>query len=151
MGWLTIHALPADSLKDCRNMLTQKVVGYVSEGTTLLTQTGHCYAGLFCIGRQFRAIGLCQQGIFVEANGKKQIIKEGSFPKLYLRVTNDCQQNSHQFAYSTDGQLFTPVDAPFSMRAGYWKGIRVGLFCYGSDGQAQFDYFHSQQTEDVSH
>ncbi len=144
-GWLTIHALPADSLKDCHNMLTQKVIGYMSESTTLLTQTGQCYAGLFCIGRQFRAIGLCQQGVFVEANGQRQIVKAGKYPKLYLRITNDCQQNSHQFAYSTDGQKFTPVGEPFPMRAGYWKGIRVGLFCYGHDGQAQFDYFHSQQ------
>ena len=145
-GWLTIHALPADSLKSCRNMLTQKVVGYESESTTLLTANGQCYAGLCCIGKQFRAVGLCQQGVFVEANGRRTIVKTGKFSRLYLRLTNDCRQNRHQFHYSTDGRRFTPVGDSFSMRAGYWKGIRVGLFCYGPDGYAQFDHFETRLT-----
>ena len=140
-GWLTLHALPADSLKACRNMLTQKVIGYVSESTTLLTASGQCYAGLSCIGKQFRAIGICPEGIFVEVGGQRQIVKPGRLQKVYLRVTNDCRQNLHQFAYSTDGRRFTPVGDTFPMRSGYWKGIRTGLFCYGADGKAQFDHF----------
>ena len=140
-GWLTLHALPADSLKACRNMLTQKVFGYVSETTTLLTTKGQCYAGLCCIGKQFMGIGLCPEGIFVEANGQKEIVKPGKFSKLYLRVTNDCRKNRHQFFYSTDGKTYVPDNLPFPMRGGYWKGIRTGLFCYGSDGKAQFDSF----------
>ena len=143
-GWLTLRALPADSLKTCRNMLTQKVVGYQSQSTTLLNARGNCHAGLFCIGKQFNAIGLCPQGVYVEFGGRKQIIEPGKFSQLYLRVTNDCHQNSHQFFYSTDGHHFTPAGDTFPMRGGYWKGIRTGIFCYGSDGQAQFDYFHVQ-------
>jgi beta-xylosidase/polygalacturonase len=140
-GYLTLHALPADSLKACRNMLTQKVVGYESESTTLLTASGNCYAGLFCSGKQFCGIGLCQEGIFVEANGQRMLIQAGRFSQLYLRVTNDCLRNRHQFFYSTDGTHFINAGDPFPMRGGYWKGIRVGLFCYGSDGKAQFDEF----------
>ena len=140
-GWLTLRAQPADSLKLCRNMLTQKVVGYESESTTLVETSGDCYAGLFCSGKLFRGIGLSQKGIFIEANGKKEIVKSGKFPKVWLRVTNNSRQNRHQFSYSTDGQHFTPVGETFPMRAGYWKGIRVGLFCYGSNGKAQFDDF----------
>ena len=141
-GFLTLHALPADSLKACRNMLTQKMVGYKSESTTLLTAKGNCYAGLCCIGKQFRAVGICPQGIFTEFAGQKEIIKTGKFDQLYLRITNDCLHNRHQFYYSTDGQHFTPAGEPFPMRSGYWKGIRNGLFCYGSDGTARFDCFH---------
>ncbi len=144
-GWMTLRALPADSLKDSRNMLTQKIVGYKSVSTTLLSSKGNCYAGLFCIGKQFNAIGLCPQGIYTEFGGRKEIIKPGQYNQLYLRVTNDCVQNRHQFWYSTDGQQFIPVGNPFPMRAGYWKGIRTGLYCYGSDGQAQFDYFQVQE------
>ena len=140
-GWLTLRALPADSLKACRNMLTQKVVGYQSESTTLLTAKGDCYAGIFCSGKQFRGVGLCPQGIFLEVNGERQIAVKGSFSQLYLRVRDDCQSNSHQFFYSLDGVSFIPVGDVFSMRSGYWKGIRVGLFCYGKDGKAQFDKF----------
>lgn len=98
-------------------------------------------AGIFCSGKQFRGVGVCPQGIFVEVNGERQIAVKGSFSQLYLRVKDDCQSNSHQFFYSLDGVSFIPVGDVFSMRSGYWKGIRVGLFCYGKDGMAQFDKF----------
>ncbi len=145
-GWLTLHALPADSLKQCRNMLTQKIVGYTSESTTLLQMKGNGYAGLACTGKFFRAIGLCPEGIFIEAHGQREIIKAGRFSKLYLRVTNDCRQNRHQFSYSTDGRRYTDAGDDFTMRSGYWKGIRLGLFCYGTDAVAQFDFFQYRES-----
>ena len=62
--------------------------------------------------------------------------------KLLLdEVTNDCQANRHQFSFSTDGLHFTTAGEPFPLRSGYWKGIRVGLFCYGKSGRAAFDEF----------
>ena len=146
-GSLTIYAQPADSLKACRNMLTQKVIGYQSESTTLLIASGNCYAGLFCSGKLFRGIGICPQGIFIEANGQRQIIDSniGTNPEpptpIYFRVINDCEQNRHQFSYSTNGKDFIAAGDSFPMRGGYWKGIRVGLFCYGTEGKAQFDSF----------
>jgi len=140
-GWLTLKALPADSLKLCRNMLTQKVIGYQSESTTLLTASGNCHAGLFCSGKTFRGIGLCKEGIFMEALGKREIIVKGKFKELWVRVNNDCLSNHHQFSYSTDGIHFINAGDAFPMRSGYWKGIRVGLFCYGNSGQAAFDSF----------
>ena len=140
-GWLTLKALPADSLKLCRNMLTQKVMGYQSESTTMLTTSGNCYAGLFCSGKTFRGIGLCKEGIFVEAQGQRKVIQKGKYEKLWVRVNNDCLANRHQFSYSTDGLRFVPAGEPFPMRSGYWKGIRVGLFCYGQGGKAVFDSF----------
>ncbi len=143
-GYLTIHAQPADSLKQCRNMLTQKVIGYQSESTTVVETSGDCYAGLFCSGKLFNGIGLSKDGAFIEKNGHRTLIKPGSFPRLYLKIINDSQQNRHQYFYSTDGETYLPACEPFPMRGGYWKGIRVGLFCYGPDGKAQFDEF--QQT-----
>ena len=140
-GWLTLKALPADSLKTSRNMLTQKVIGYQSESTTLLTTQGDCFAGLFCFGKEFRGIGLCKEGVFIESHGKRQLIVKGKFAQLWLRVSNDCTANRHQFSYSTDGQHYTKISDAFPMRSGYWKGIRVGLFCYGNSGKAQFDWF----------
>ena len=140
-GWLMLKALPADSLKLCRNMLTQKVIGYQSESTTLLTASGDCYAGLFCSGKTFRGIGLCKEGIFVEAQGKREIIVKGKFEKLWVRVNNNCIENRHLFSYSTDGIHFINAQDAFPMRSGYWKGIRVGLFCYGKNGKASFDNF----------
>lgn len=67
----------------------------------------------------------------------------GPWAPLHLvkRVTNDCQANRHQFSFSTDGLHFTTAGEPFPLRSGYWKGIRVGLFCYGKSGRAAFDEF----------
>ena len=146
-GFLTIDALPADSLKACRNMLTQKVVGYLSESTTVVEAEGDCYAGLFCSGKLFTGIGLSKKGVFIEKNGQRTIIQPGTFPRLYLRITNDCEQNRHQYFYSTDGETYLPACDPFPMRGGYWKGIRVGLFCYGPDGKADFDFFQQKVTQ----
>ena len=143
-GWLTLKAMPADSLKLARNMLTQKVVGYQSESTTLVSASGNNYAGLFCSGKLFRGIGLCKEGIFIEAHGERQIINRGKFAKVWLRITNDCIENRHQFYFSTDGEHYEPAGEAFPMRAGYWKGIRVGLFCYGPSGKAAFDFFEQR-------
>lgn len=143
-GWLTIDSQPADSLKLCRNMLTQKVVGYQSESTTIVEASGDCYAGLFCSGKLFRGIGLCKKGVYIEAGGRKQIIQKGNYPRLWLRIANDCRQNHHQFYYSTDGEHFLSAGEPFTMHSGYWKGIRVGIFCYGPNGQAHFDEFQQK-------
>ncbi len=143
-GWLTIHAQPAPGLKACRNMLTQKVVGYQSESTTLVDASGDCYAGLSCTGKEFRAIGVCRQGIFIETDGSRQIVSQGRYDRVWLRVTTNSLENTHQFAYSTDGEHFVTAGTPFTMRSGYWKGIRVGLFCYGDDGTAHFDSFQQK-------
>ena len=143
-GGLTLKAMPADSLKACRNMLTQKVVGWHSESTTVVTSSGDNFAGLFCSGKLFRAVGLCKDGIYVETGGQRQLVKKGRFTKVWLRVTNDSQQNRHQFAYSLDGEHFISAGEAFPMRGGYWKGIRTGLFCYGTSGEARFDYFQQK-------
>lgn len=144
-GWLTIHALPADNLMACRNMLTQKVMGYYTESTTFVEARGDCFAGLASIGRQFHAVGVTPEGLFVETDGQRQLVKKGSFKRIYLRVTNNCIKHTHQFSYSIDGTHFLPAGDPFPMRNGYWKGIRVALFCYGADGLAQFDSFTMEE------
>jgi hypothetical protein len=107
----------------------------------MLTVSGNCYAGLFCSGKTFRGIGLCKEGIFLEAYGHRDIIRTGRYKRLWVRVTNDCQENRHRFAYSIDGIHFVSAGSDFTMRSGYWKGIRVGLFCYGRGGKAAFDFF----------
>ena len=140
-GWLTLHALPADGLRSCHNMLTQKVIGYVTESTTFLEARGDCFAGLACIGRQFRDVGITPEGIVVEHDNQRTLIRQGKFKRIYLRVQNDCLRHTHRFLYSLDGRTFLPAGEPFPMLGGYWKGIRVALFCYGNSGLARFDTF----------
>lgn len=146
-GWLTLHAIKADSLRFCRNMLTQKAMGYTGTAITameLTDSTGGTLAGLLCIGKQFRAVGLCADGIFTECDGQRTMVARGHFEKVFLRIETDLKANLHRFFYSTDGISYVPAGAPFAMRSGYWKGMRLGLFCYnttGNGGAAAFDYF----------
>ena len=79
-----------------------------------------------------------------EAHAERQMVKSGKFAKVWLRITNDCIENRHQFYFSTDGEHYEPAGEAFPMRAGYWKGIRVGLFCYGPSGKAAFDFFEQK-------
>ena len=153
-GWLTLKAMPADSLKMVRNMLTQKVVGYQSESTTKVSIKGDSYAGLFCSGKLFCGVGLCKDGVFIEFGGQRKIIDKGSYQEVWFKVTNDCEQNRHLFYYSIDGEHYQSACSAFAMSGGYWKGIRVGLFNYIPTGEtsaksqtssyAQFDYFNQK-------
>jgi beta-xylosidase len=146
-GFLTLHALQADSLKECRCMLTQKVMGFEGEATLLLDandmQPGMC-AGLAFTGRSFRAIGLSSEGVYVEEGGRGMLVSRSKSRRVWLRVTIDSRQNRHQFYYSFNGKDYVPAGDSFSMLTGYWKGIRVGLYCYNTvaaTGSARFDSF----------
>ena len=126
------------------NMLTQKLIGYQSFATTCLdaSKLKKGYAGLLSIGDTFRGIGVCKDGLYLEENGNRQLIKRGKFNKIYLRQNIDCHNNVFQFSYSEDGETFKEIGKPFSMKAGNWKGVRTGLYCYGKKGKAFFDFFH---------
>ncbi len=144
-GWLAIKAQASDNLRNARNMLTQKTMGFVSEATTMLDckQLGKdAFAGLLCIGRSFRGIGVCRDGICLEKDGERKVLVDKVPSKVWLRVSLDMVTNKHQFSYSIDGKRFSPVGDAFDMRSGFWKGIRIGLFCYGNSGTALFDFFN---------
>ncbi len=128
-------------------MLTQKTMGFESEATVLMdcrNLTAGTFAGLLCIGRDYRGIGVCTDGIYLEENGQRSVVVGKRPAKVYLSIHLDITANQHQFAYSLDGRQYTPVGTPFKMSSGNWKGIRVGLYCYGNGGKALFDDFKYQ-------
>lgn len=143
-GWLTLHAQPSRDLKHARNMLTQKSMGYRGEATTVVDCRGiveGACAGLLCIGREYRGIGVSGDGIYMENNGLHEVVAKKKPQKVWLRVSLDVLTNQHQFYYSLDGKRFTAAGEPFDMHEGNWKGFRIGLYCYGEQGKAQFDTF----------
>ena len=101
-------------------------------------------AGLLCIGSDFRGIGVNADGIYIEENGQTELVSSKRPTKVFLRITLDVTTNQHRFAYSLDGRRYTPVGEPFMMSKGFWKGFRIGLFCYGEGGTARFDDFSYQ-------
>ena len=143
---LTLRALPpvgGTSLRFARNTLTQKTIGYRSQATTLLRLSGDASAGLLCMGRQFRGVGLCADGVYTECDGQRTVVRRGHIAKAYLRLVVD--GDTCQFLYSTDGRRYAAAGEPFAMRSGNWKGVRTGLYCYGTGGgQARFSWFDYQ-------
>ena len=156
-GWLTFHIQPADNIKESRNMLSQKTVGYESQATTsvdcsALAEGDH--AGLLCSGKQFMGVGVCRQDgqtqFYIEQDGKRRLLDRCKKPTVFLRVTIDSRQNRHEFSVSNDGRHFAPVGQPFALRMGYWKGSRIGLYSYNNSGAnpgvVHFDYFRYDVT-----
>ena len=47
---------------------------------------------------------------------------------VYLRV-QVAEEGMCRFAYSLDGQTFTPCGKPFKARQGKWIGAKVGFVC----------------------
>jgi beta-xylosidase len=151
-GWLTFHILPADNLKESRNMLTQKTVGYESEATTRIDCTAlkdGDHAGLFCMGKQLMGVGVCRRGgrtlFYLEKDGERTLLDACKQKVVCLRVSIDSERNEHQFAVSTDGRNFKKTGEPFPLRMGYWKGSRVGLYSYTTaptGGKVAFDEFN---------
>lgn len=144
-GWLTLHAMAADNLKMARGTLTQKVMGFASIATTLVDCTAlgsETSAGLLCMGSDYRAIGVGPEGIYTENNGQRTTVVSAKKPrKVWLRLTMKSSDNVHRFEYSTDGRNYVAAGEPFEMHCGNWKGVRTGIYCYGSQGKAQFDFF----------
>lgn len=150
-GWLTLHALKADQLRNARNMFTQKVMGYSGEASTLIDFSKMVEgqrAGLFCMGNLFNSIGiLCEQGkfqVYTESNGVVEKYQTIGVKQLFFKVVLDDRNNLHQFFYSLDGKAFILCGKPFSLKMGSWKGIRIGLHTYGTisdGGSVGFDAF----------
>ena len=145
-GFLTLHLLQADSLKQCRSLLTQKVMGYEGEATLLLeaSQTAGLRTGLALTGKIFYGIGLSDEGVYTEEGGRYTLLRRCKPKRVWLRVTIDSRHNQHQFQYSLDGKRYEAAGSAFTLRPGYWKGIRVGLYGYtttDTPATACFDYF----------
>lgn len=150
-GWLTLHALKAPQLKDARNMLSQKVMGYSGEVTTEMDLSNFSEgqrAGLFCMGNLFNGIGVLRENgkdyIYFENNGRIENVQRLKTKKIYLRIKLDDLNNEHLRFYSTNGKDFVPCFPHYALKTGSWKGIRIGVYTYNNatnDGIVHFNSF----------
>ncbi|NDV80409.1 beta-xylosidase [Bacteroides sp. 51] len=150
-GWLTLDAIRSEKLYEARNMITQKCTGYQSEATTLLdfsklAEGGR--AGILAMGNIPCGAGVIHKNgknhIYVEKDGEVEIIQPAKGKVVYLRVSFDAINNTHQFYYSTDNKAFTACGEAFALRTGSWKGIRTGVYTYNTaqdNGKVSFDWF----------
>jgi Beta-xylosidase len=154
-GSLTLKALKADNFKLARNTLTQKSMGYMGMVETELDynamEDGQ-YCGLACIGKENVLLGICmvngEKWIYMDHNNQiSPVLKLSSGKKVYLRLQLNAIDNAYQFAYSLDNKQFHLCGNTISMKFGYWKGVRVGLYCYNTlanKGKTSFNWLTYQ-------
>ncbi len=157
-GWLKIIPQSAEKVRDAKNQLTQKTMGYKSIAVVKLDYSElneNDRMGLECIGSSFVGAGVAMSKtddlliprLFIEIDGTVSEFANLSAVGgngLYIRLEIDAINNAHRFLYSLDGETFNEFGSTFESGSGDWKGSRVGLFAYttgDSGGAAFFDDF----------
>jgi len=142
-GCLTLQALLAPNFRLARNTLTQKVVGYESEATVAVDLSGMAEGqrcGLVCMGKENQMLGVKKQHktlcLYQSNDTLETELVSVKRKQLYLRVSINILKKEFRFAYSLDNRHFIPCGSPFFIRFGYWKGVRLGLYCYNKQEKA---------------
>lgn len=161
-GWLNLASMKADKLKDSKNQLTQKLMGFTGSVVTLLDcnhmKMGDC-AGIESGGSKHLGVGVTISNVsgtpvkylYIDNNGSfenKKVLPMSAEGKVYLMYEYDTFTNQHIFSYSVDGKDFKTLGNPYENGEGDWKGVRTGLYNYnvlaGDEypcGKASFDFF----------
>lgn len=143
-----------------RNTLTQRTLGPVSSGITVLDvsklQDGD-FAGLALLQKNYGLVGVKVNGtskylVMVNASSGKPV-ESKSIPltqkTVYFKA--ECnftdKKDVANFFYSLDGKTWAPLGTPLKMAytIPHFMGYRFGLFTYAtkrSGGYADFDFFH---------
>jgi beta-xylosidase len=104
-------------------------------------------AGLCHYGKKYAWLGVTESNgvrrITHSANGHATCGAAVSGAEVWLRslITAD---GACTWAFSCDGQRFTPFGERYALEWAHYRGDRIGLFCYNNDadaGQADFTAF----------
>ncbi|MDR0232799.1 MAG: glycoside hydrolase 43 family protein [Dysgonamonadaceae bacterium] len=150
-GYITFHALKADNLRNARNTLTQKSMGYIGEAVVKMDIRELAEgqrAGLCCMGNLFNGIGIVRENgknfLYLEKHGEIEKLHPIKGTDIYLKASLNAITNEHQLYYSLDNKNFTPCGNAYALKFGFWKGSRIGLFSYNTieeNGKVYFDWF----------
>jgi len=154
-GHLRLNALPAASLWDARNTITQRSIGPRSTPTAVLdaaAMTEGDIAGLALFNRPYAWVGVEKAGgrlrlaQYDEQSGHI-VRRDLDISRVWLRAECDFLAERATFSYSADGREFVPFGEPFTMvfQLATFQGVRYALFAYSSAGKrggaADFDTF----------
>jgi len=160
-GYLRLHALPASSLWDAHNTLTQRAVGPRSMATAVLDAAGlktGDTAGFALLIQPDAWIGVerNEQGVtLVQHDGQTMRDRRVALPASRIWLRADCEFTSQlaRFSYSTDGKAYQIIGEPFRM-VGIgvtFQGVRYALFSYHrGSGEAGFADFDSMDVDEPS-
>lgn len=143
-GFLRLHSLPATSLLDARDTLTQRAIGPQSRVTAKLDVAGlktGDVAGLALLIRPYAWLGVEQTAkgrdlaLFDEQTGAyvRVPIKGDT---VWLRADCDFITEKARFSYSSDGKTFHLIGSDWTMVFSLmtFQGVRYSLFNFNADG-----------------
>jgi beta-xylosidase len=144
-GWLRLIAQPAAhaDLYLLPHALLQKLPAPAFTVETSVELTGSAEAGFGVIGNESAALIVCDTTLSLQVKG--EVIQSIPLPssKVRLRIQMHTGGLCH-FAYAT-GDAFVTLPQTFQAIEGKWIGAKVGVFCSGDGGHADFDYFRFVQ------
>lgn len=150
-GHITLTAMKGDSLRNARNTIVQKTMGYRGDAVMRLDASKMVdgqRAGFATLSKRFIAAGVEKEGgnlyFYTENGGKATRHGKLKGNVVYIKAELDAVNNVNRLLYSADGKNFTSAGDPFAMNFGFWKGPHIGLFSYntaGDGGDAAFDWF----------
>lgn len=144
-GTLRLHTLPAKDFLWAKNVLTQRVVGPVSSGTSSLDASAlkdGDFAGIGILNMPYAVLGIQkdQQGFllrFYDQYANKTIDSRLLSGKVTLRITGDYDEDIAQFSYSIDGNNFMNIGdsirLPYQLKT--FQGSRYALFAFNTAGK----------------
>lgn len=145
-GFLRLHTQPAASFWEARNTLTQRAIGPLSSPVVRIDPAGlrpGDVAGLALLSKPYAWIGVERddQGLsFTQFNDYAGQTVHAPAPAgpVWLRADSDFLTEKARFSYSTDGERFTSLGAPFDMvfQLKTFQGVRYSLFAYNQAGRA---------------
>jgi dienelactone hydrolase len=94
----------------------------------------------FVCGNVFHWVGATRREGVLRVRYEGEVGPELEGESLWLRGIHEGDRA--RLLYSLDGHHFVDTGLAVQLRAGQWKGARVGLFCYGEGGgSVAVDYF----------
>jgi beta-xylosidase len=160
-GYLRLKTARTDTLfVQARNTLTQRTIGPVSTGSTLLDvskmKEGD-FAGLSAFQKKFGQVGVKFENgqkliVMVNASSGKPIeVQQVPLIQNYVYLKIDCdftnKKDEAKFSYSIDGKVWNPIGNILKMTYNipHFMGYRFALFNYATKntgGYVDFDFFH---------
>ena len=154
-GFLRLHAFrplrPGDLFK-AGNTLSQRSYRTAANRVTVKLDVAGMAdgqrAGLCHFARAAATIGvndrLGVRTLTVTANGQSVIGPAVTSDAVWLR-SEWTADGDNAFSFSVDGLTFAALGPPYRLAWGYYRGDRVGVFCYNDDrdaGHVDVDWFH---------
>jgi beta-xylosidase len=155
-GFLRLHAfkpLVKDKLQKVGNTLTQRSMRTGQNTVTIQLDLsgladGDCTGLCHFVSTQSASLGVVQNGSTrsLRYTNNRKVEPGPVIPgnDLWLRSTWGIDGQS-QFAYSLDGNTFTPFGDPYQLAWAGYRGDRSGVYCYNNTAEAGFvdmKFFH---------